>query len=68
MKNYIKCLTGLHLQKWNDMWTGQKNPWYNRYIHEQKKIQKTGIESTKNTEMMTTGGPTPLKETSTTDY
>ena len=33
-----------------------------------RKLLKTGIKSTKNIEKITTGGPTPLKETSTIDY
>ena len=33
-----------------------------------KELSKTGSVSTKNTEEVTTGEPTPLKETGTTDY
>ena len=43
-----------------------KKTWYNKYIHEKKELSKTGIISTKNTEEITTIGPTPLKETGTT--
>ena len=51
-----------------DMQTGQKNCGTTCISVNRRELLKTGIKSTKNTEKITTGGPTPLKETSTIDY
>ena len=50
------------------MQTGQRNLDSTSISKNRREMLQTGIKSTKNTEEMTTGGHTPLKETSTTDY
>ena len=67
-ENYTKCLTGLCPQKGYIMWTGQKNHGTTGISVNRGELLKTGIESIKNTEKITTGAPTPLKETRTIDY
>ena len=42
-------------------------PWFKKYIHEQKRTVMKRDQIYKNIEEMTTGRHTPLKETSTTD-
>ena len=63
-----KMLNRAAPQKRYNMQTGQKNCGTTGISMNRRELLKTGIKYTKNTEKITTGEPTPLKETSTTDY
>ena len=54
MKNYTKCLTGLHPQKRYNMQTGQKN--CGTTCISVKRTLKNGDQIYKNIEKITTGG------------
>ena len=51
-----------------DMQTGKKCHGTTGISMNRRELLKTGMKSTKSTEKITTGGPTPLKETSAIDY